>query len=230
MPVCFPLDLNIPKEVLQAYWKFAGDYERCKKWTDMNEEELWYNLCFCILSSNVSFETAKSASLQLYTKNLIDHKDISKQSTKRIADELSKPIYLPRKKDGSFRRYRFPKRRAADIVNARRFLYEKNEGLISLLLHCVDAESARDFLVVNISGIGMKQASQFLRNIKFSESLAIIDSHVLQYIKKVKGEIDCKYISPNKYLQLEQFMRTIATSHNLSLAVLDYAIWESMRR
>jgi N-glycosylase/DNA lyase len=230
MLVQLPPDFEIPTDILQVYWRIAGEYERHKNWTDMGEEELWCELCFCILSSNVPFETAKSALLQLRAKNLIDYRGISKQSRKPIAAELSKPIYLPRNKEGSFRRYRFPKRRAADIVNARDFLYKRNTGLLSVLGDCDDDEETRSFLARTVPGIGMKQASQFLRNIKFSESLAIIDSHVLQYIRKVGGEISSDAISPSTYLQLERFMRTVATSHNLSLAVLDYAIWESMRR
>ena len=219
---------ELPEGILEAYQAIMRRYDPSRNWSNMTEEELWHELCFCVLSSNVHYETAYSALLQLEAKRLVE---TSGCSAKLIANELRRPIYLPRRKDGSFRRYRFPRRRARDIVRARQYVYQINGGIKNLLNRSNNAFEMRDFLTKNVPGLGLKEASHFLRDVGFSDSLAIIDSHVADYIRMNFPEVqNVDHFTRRPYLELERLIQNVATSHNLSLAVLDMAIWEWMRR
>jgi N-glycosylase/DNA lyase len=195
----------------------------------MSEEDLWNELCLCILSSNVLFETAKSAFLQLQGKGLLTCELRNGLSRKEIVKELSRPIFMPRRRDGSFRKYRFSKRRSKDLVKAHAILYGKNEGLHLILRTFSSDSAARSYFVDNIPGIGLKQASHFLRNVKFSSRLAIVDSHVARFLQGFnKGKNDL-VITPSNYTQFERSMLEISNQYGLNPAILDMVIWSHMR-
>ena len=81
-------------------------------------------------------------------------------------------------------------------------------------------------------GIGPKQASLFLRNISYCKDLAIIDSHVIDYMKlmKLNEDIDSQIIAKkNQYLMNEQILLSYADDREKTLATLDFAIWIVMR-
>jgi len=104
--------------------------------------------------------------------------------------------------------YRFYNRRAEFIVEAR-----KKEIVLD-----------RDWLVENVKGIGMKEASHFLRNIGF-EDYAIIDFHIVDLLVR-NGLIERpKSLTKQKYLKIEQLLRKIAEHAGLTLAELDLYLW-----
>jgi N-glycosylase/DNA lyase len=199
----------------------------------MDEDSLWNELCVCILSSGVPYEMATSAHLHLLRHNLLDLNFLmSKDAKQPIAFELSRPICLPRKKDGRLRKYRFPNIRARCLVDSARFLYaEEGDGLLALLGRPNSEGEMRDYLVENLSGIGLKEASNFLRNIGFSSSLAIIDSHIVSFMKAANllPENLSRIDGGNKYLELESILVEISESNDLDLSVLDHAIWQYMK-
>lgn len=220
-------------QVVHEYSKVANSFQRRKRWNEMSEDELWYELCLCILSSNVPYELAKSAFLHLRDAQLLRPERIieSPNSTKQIAHELSRRIYLPKKKDGSYRKYRFPNIRAQNIVSAAQTLYLKSSGLFGLLKKARSEREARDFLAKNIAGVGLKQASHFLRNIGYSNSLAIIDSHVIAFLKEVEvvPQRKIKTVTPEIYMKLERILQDLCKSLDLNMSIFDMAIWHYMR-
>jgi len=56
----------------------------------------------------------------------------------------------------------------------------KKEDFKSFLLS-KSAKEAREYLVDHVKGLGFKESSHFLRNIGFSDKVAIIDRHVLRF-------------------------------------------------
>ncbi|MCS7121693.1 MAG: N-glycosylase/DNA lyase [Archaeoglobaceae archaeon] len=76
--------------------------------------------------------------------------------------------------------------------------------------------------LLNIKGLGMKEASHFLRNVG-RKDVAIVDRHVLRYL----GE-EVSKLSKSKYLKLEENLRQIAYNLKKSLAELDLCIWAKM--
>ena len=204
-----------------------------KTWHEMSETRLWEELCLCILSSNVSYELALSAFWHLRNMRLLNPKWIIGRETEveRIADELSKRIYLPRRKDGSLRKYRFPHTRARNIVNATKVLYQNDHDLLWVLRKSDSEQEARAFLAENIPGVGLKQASHFLRNIGYSRSLAIIDSHVMGFLIEM-GAIrkeKIKIVTPEIYIRLEKVVKNLCDSLGVNLSIFDMAIWQYMR-
>lgn len=220
-------------QVVHEYSKVANSFQGRRKWNEMSEDELWYELCLCILSSNVPYELAKSAFLHLRDTQWLRPERIieSPNSARRIAHELSRRIYLPKKKDGSYRKYRFPNIRAQNIVSAAQTLYLKSSGLFGLLKKARSEREARDFLAKNIAGVGLKQASHFLRNIGYSNSLAIIDSHVIAFLKEVEvvPQRKIKTVTPKIYMRLERVLQDLCESLDLNMSIFDMAIWRYMR-
>ena len=94
---------------------------------------------------------------------------------------------------------------------------------------CTDHE-ARDTIVCLCKGIGQKQASLFLRNIHYSDGLAILDSHVIKFMR-IQGIQKNVKSSPSKtdYIKYEASLRVYADNLGRTLAQLDVAIWIVMR-
>lgn len=220
-------------EVINEYSKLATSFKLRKKWNEMSEDDLWEQLCLCILSSNVPYELALSAFWHLRDNGFLRTDWITEcpDAIGKVAFELSKRIYWPRKKDGSYRKYRFPNVRAKNIVNAAKTLYGQNCGLLRNLRRSTSESEARDFLVKNIQGIGLKEASHFLRDVGFSDSLAIIDSHVITFLTEIGAvrEEEINALTPAVYMRLERILLGLCKDLGFNLSVFDMAIWQCMR-
>ena len=79
---------------------------------------------------------------------------------------------------------RFPNVKAKYIIDAR--TYFTVEGRLNVKSHIcsfVETVELREYLVENIKGIGMKEASHFLRNIGLGKDLAILDRHIMRSLE-----------------------------------------------
>lgn len=224
--------VDIPEPIFKIYDVLEEDFQDRPNWKKMHESSLWKHLCLCILSSNVSFELAKSATLRLAENGMLHPEYLleNRESLKTIRKELSKPLYLPHKKDGSLRKYRFPNRRAKDIVYAARVMYSKEQNIRKYLKEAPTETQARNHLSEVVSGLGLKESSHFLRNIQYSSSLAIIDAHIMRFLEEL-GLVLCRThsVSTVEYMYLEKLMQYISKYHGLNLSILDNAIWHYMR-
>lgn len=221
-------------QIMCEYSRFSRIFHNKRKWVQMTEYELWQELCLCILSSNVPYELAQSAFFHLKKKGylVLDWIIETPSSQELMAKELARPLYSPRKLDGSGRKYRFPNMRAQNIFQAAKILSSEQGWLFEVLANHGSEREVRDLLVVSISGLGLKEASHFLRNIGYSNELAIIDSHVVSFLKKIEAipEMNTKTITRNTYFELEDLLKKICDKYGLSLSIFDMAIWHYMRR
>ncbi len=164
------------------------------KQTGKNKKEVFRELCFCILTAGTS------ASLGLKT---IEH--------------LRDTIFLGSEKDIQKKLkqvYRFHTLRANYL-----FLARENFKKIDF-----SKPDIREQIIKNIKGIGMKEASHFLRNIGELD-YAIVDFHIIDNLVK-SGLIEKpKSLTPKKYLEIENILRKLAEKTNLSLAELDLYLW-----
>jgi N-glycosylase/DNA lyase len=122
---------------------------------------------------------------------------------------------------------RFNENKSNYIVQAREMF--SNNGSISMkdkLFSIGEPEKIRDWLYDNVNGMGMKEASHFLRNIGFGESLAILDSHILKNLVKygVISEIP-KSLTKKKYLEIEQKMKEFSQKSGIPFDELDLLFW-----
>ncbi len=110
---------------------------------------------------------------------------------------------------------RFWNRKAEYIEKALKEFYTVEKAIE------LDSFKAREMLL-EIKGLGMKEASHYLRNVG-REDVAIIDRHVLRWLLK-RGQL-VKKVSKKEYLKMEKELSKIAEGMNLSLAELDLLIW-----
>ncbi|MEM3068866.1 MAG: N-glycosylase/DNA lyase [Nitrososphaerales archaeon] len=122
---------------------------------------------------------------------------------------------------------RFGDNKAKYIVYARRFFTENSNLKIKEKIQSFDnVFKLREWLANNILGIGMKEASHFLRNIGLGKDLAILDRHILKNLKEfgVINEIP-KSISKKVYVDIEDKMREFSKRINIPMDELDLLFW-----
>jgi N-glycosylase/DNA lyase len=175
--------------------KRLKEFESLKECRDSSFSEL----CFCIMTAN--FRADKCIYIQ---ERLRDEFFVATR------EELEKKL----KELG----HRFWPQRAERIVLARDvmdelfFMFDKSDSEI------------RDFIVKNVKGVGMKEASHFLRNIGFFD-VAIIDFHIIDLLVR-EGLINRpRGITRKVYLEIEEILRDLAKRVGMSLGELDLYLW-----
>jgi len=116
--------------------------------------------------------------------------------------------------------HRFPNTRARYIVEARKHL----RGLKERILNQPSENAARIMLARDVKGLGMKEASHFLRNVGF-DNLAIVDFHILNLLERYGVIVRPKTLTRRRYLAIEALMRGIAQELGLTLSRLDLYLW-----
>jgi N-glycosylase/DNA lyase len=162
---------------------------------------IFSELCFCILTANCSAESC------INVQREVDEGFMS-LTEKKLAGRL--------KKIG----YRFPNKRADYIVSAR----QKADELMEQIDSKKSGKDIRDWLAENIKGLGMKEASHFLRNIGFGD-VAIIDFHIIDILVQHGVIREPKTMTKKKYVEIEKKLEEIAKKTNLSLGELDLYLW-----
>jgi len=193
-----------------------------EKWKSYSESHLINELVACILGSRARFEVASMCLQRLKDKDLLN-----KNSILRNPNNIQMKIQKTLEKNG----YLFSKSKAdyiiCTIINI--FQHEKLT-MKKILANCNSDFEARDRIVKLCKGIGPKQASLFLRNIHYSENLAILDSHVMKFMKIQGIEKDIKKaINKTDYIKYETSLQIYANGLRKSMAQLDVAIWIVMR-
>jgi N-glycosylase/DNA lyase len=163
-------------------------------------EELFSELCFCILTANFNSERT----IRIHAKL---HPCFSTETKKTLEKKL--------RAQG----YRFPHTRASYIIDA-----QSKKDILPTIIHTQNHEERRDWLAQHIPGIGYKEASHFLRNIGFDD-YAIIDFHILDILEQYHLITKPKTLTTKKYKEIEHILQTLATQTNLTLAELDFYLW-----
>lgn len=120
-------------------------------------------------------------------------------------------------------RVRFHNHKAAYLVGAReRFRVGGRWVLKETLAGFESPEATRDWLVREVDGFSMKEASHLLRNIGLTDRLAILDRHVLRNLAR-HGVIRSvpKTLSPQRYREIEARWREFSGAVGIPLAEMD---------
>jgi N-glycosylase/DNA lyase len=200
----------LPLQVLyqerkEAIQKRLAEFREVMQWKD---EEVFGELCFCLLTPQSSAKVCWEAVTALKQKNLL---------LKCQPAELEP--YL--------RSVRFSDSKAKYIVEARTMF--SNDGKIQLksrISSFYNPFELREWLVDNVKGLGYKEASHFLRNIGLGEGFAILDRHILRNLNhlRVITEIPVT-ITKKRYLEIEEKLRRFATEIGIPMADLDLLFW-----
>lgn len=166
-----------------------------------SSEEVFLEMCFCFMTAN--FQAEKSWEIQ---------KEVGSGFWELPEEELQ----LRLKSLG----HRFWPQRGTRICEARGF----KDSILDELSKFNNEIEMREWIVKNFKGLGMKEASHFLRNIGYND-VAIIDKHIIN-ILVAEGLIERpKTITPSKYIEIENILRELGDKTNLSLGELDLYLW-----
>ncbi len=179
-----------------------------KIWENGTDKDIFAELVFCILIPQSNVKLCWEA-----VKSIVNRDLLLKGNSNRLLKELD--------------RVRFKYKKAEYMVECRRHF--KNNGSISIkskIKKFSESFNAREWLVINVKGIGYKEASHFLRNIGFGEELAILDRHILRnlkYFRVIKEVPIC--LSAKKYLEIEECMKRFAGELDIPMSHLDLVLW-----
>ena len=171
------------------------------------DEVIFEELCFCLLTPQTKAKSATKVIEKLKEKNLL---------LSGSAEEIKKwmaPI-------------RFNNNKSQYIVEARQLLTENGKIMIKEKINANDIAATRSWLVKNIKGYGLKEASHFLRNIGFGDDIAILDRHILKNMVKygVIPEVPAS-LTGKKYLELEKKFIEFPKNNGIPPAHLDLVWW-----
>ena len=189
----------------------------------VSTEELWYELTACILGSQVPNWMGVAATMKLQESRLLIPTVGS--SERAIACVLQTPLVSP---DGSARRYRFPNTKSRQIAAAQ-LRVVKFYGSLGALVYSASGEESRRRLIECVPGVGLKQASLFLRNIGVSTDFAILDVHVVRYMAIIGlARALPNSLTTDMYYVLESVLSHYAQCLGFSVGHVDRAIWAVM--
>lgn len=165
-----------------------------------SEDDWFSELCFCILTANAKQKTGA-----------IIQSQINSEGFRTLSQEtLANLIKL--------NKHRFHNNKAKYIVKARDFVNIKS------IIKDMTENDARKWIVENIKGIGMKEASHFLRNTG-GQNLAILDRHILSLLTEYKIIVCPKTLNSQTYEEIELKFKELASTLRMSLAKLDLFLW-----
>lgn len=173
-----------------------------KQFRQKTKNEIFKELCFCILTAN--FNAEKTIKIQKQIGN--GFLTLSESQLTNKLKELG---------------HRHPFIRTKYIIEAR-----KHKNSLKNILSSLNEIELREFLVKNIKGLGYKESSHFLRNIGY-ENFAIIDFHIINLLVKYNLIKKPKTLTKQRYLEIESLLKEIANKLNLNLAELDLYLWYS---
>jgi N-glycosylase/DNA lyase len=192
------------------------------------ENVLRRELICCILSSQVPYDLAVSAADGLVRSGLVEEDLLlPREDVERaVLDVLIKPLDTV----NGPRRYRFPKRRAHDVAAAFELFRLCHGSITKFLRRYPDPAEARVWLVMHVPGLGPKQSSMFLRNAGHSRDLAILDRHILKYMRLIQISDLAGGVSRLKdYETEERRFAAHAASLGFPVGILDWAVWIVLR-
>ena len=165
-------------------------------------KDIFYELCFCILTPQSNAKKCWEARSILKQKNFL-----SNELSIAELEEILKT------------RTRFYRNKASYLLAARNNFADVKKQLSN------DSFKDRELFVKNIKGISYKESSHFLRNIGY-ENLAILDRHILKNLH-ANGiiEVQLKTLTRKKYLEIEKKFINFSERINIPMDELDLLFW-----
>ncbi|MAF35931.1 DNA lyase [archaeon] len=174
---------------------------RLQEFRETTCDDYFYELCFCLLTPQTKGRRADLA--------------IQKLKEADFQNQAVEPVYALKKY------VRFHNTKATRLL-----VFKEQYKDIFLSLAEIEREfDKRAYLVQQINGLGMKEASHYLRNIGY-KGLAILDRHILrclvslQIIKKMP-----KTLTVKQYIEIERRFSKFSREINIQMDALDLLFW-----
>jgi len=200
------------EELIRIWKEIKPEIEKKKKeflniWRSKKDIEIIKELYFCLLTPQSKAEICWESVLNLEKQKILlkGNENKIKESIKKVRFYNNKTKYI------------------IEIQNE----WIKNQKLKLIpILEKKNPLEARMFLVQNIKGLGMKEASHFLRNIGFYLDFAILDRYILRELKNF-GVIENipNSLSIKKYLEIEKKMKDFSEEIGIPMFDLDFVLW-----
>jgi len=179
---------------------------RTREFLELKEkcsEEWFKELCFCLMTANFSAQ----GGIKIQNEISDGFLHFSEEKLAKRLSELG---------------HRFPNARAKFVILARPHKNNLKKNLQKLKTE----NEMRGWIVKNVKGIGMKEASHFLRNVGY-KNIAIIDFHIIDLLAKnnLIEKPKNKSLNSKKYFEIENILKKISQKTNLSLGELDLYLW-----
>lgn len=207
-----------------------GSNQEVLDWQLRTEEELLHEACVCMFSSQMVFEVAEAAAQRIKDRGLLKA-TTSRDYEQRLVAALGEPLDFER--DGKIRhaRPRFKNRLASLLSTTVKTMRIQGQSLRDTLFSASSAREARELLVQQVWGFGPKQASLFLRRVGYCAELAVLDTHILDYLRVARG-LDPKPSALSRlesYERIEVEFQKVAEEFGHSVGCVDLAMWVTMR-
>jgi N-glycosylase/DNA lyase len=190
------------KSITNAYLPLKEQINaNLSRFQNPSEEAIQKELIFCLLTPQSNAKSCWRAVEQLFKEGKWDIPSISNalKSRTRFHNNKAKYVLEALNNWGNIRQ----------IIN-------NDNDIIKL----------RNNLAENIKGLGLKEASHFLRNIGSSNNqIAILDRHILRNLKALKIINEAKIKSNKHYLEIEQSFLKFSKDIKIPIDHLDLLFW-----
>ena len=186
----------------QEYSKIKNEIvERLNDFKRLNDKDLFYELCFCLLTPQSKAKNADYC--------------IKEMKKNKFLETGFDPTLILKQK------IRFHNHKGKYLLEMReRYSELKNE-----LERIKENKEKRDFLVKNVKGMSWKEASHYLRNTGH-ENLAILDRHILKNLVKVNAIDELpKTLTKKKYFEIEDKFKEFTEKVKIPMDHLDLLFW-----
>jgi N-glycosylase/DNA lyase len=179
---------------------------RLEEFRAVPRERYFYELCFCLMTPQSSAVQCNAVAAELERRG--------------FREQPFDPAPLLRSwKDGYVR---FHNTKARRLLDAR----DGFDGIARLLERDMTDVELRNALANHVRGLGMKEASHFLRNIGRTQ-LCIVDRHIIRNLLRL-GILDewPASISFRRYLDIERRFADLSQRVDIPLDELDLLLWQ----
>lgn len=213
------------EEIRRRLEEFKAIYED-------SEERIFAELCFCICTPQSSALICWKRIKDLSESRILyggDKQEIAaglvgvrfKENKTRFIVEARERFSIDGKLAVRSRLEQMAEERNRELVLSYSHRMENKQDMTAR-----EAGNLREALADGIRGLGMKEASHFLRNIGLGGELAILDRHILRNLAEyqVIDEVP-KVLSRKTYLGIEEKMRRFSRSIGIPMDELDLLLW-----
>jgi thermostable 8-oxoguanine DNA glycosylase len=165
----------ILEQIQQEYQRLLLNPSGAGGWRALSEMDLWFLFCHCLLAPDRRDGTALSSVAILWEKDHLNPyllAKLEKGAKKALAATLET---LLGSKNG--------KQQVQQLVDHAEELVIRGPSLTALLKESRSDHHAREQLCARFQGVGLQEASMFLRDCGYAQEVIVVDGPIVQYLQ-----------------------------------------------
>lgn len=219
---CEDGDIKLIKKTAERFKKEITNLKNEIAWNKDTPEAIWSDFVFCLINRQVSVEKVVDKAYDMLLKKGFD-----------VLEEVVKPYAVRTiRKILQQAGHRYANKMATYIVDAAKWIQKYHGDMKQYLEFLVKEEKCDDYEIRDdleaFDGVGSKIASLFMRNIKLSTNLAIVDRHFTRFLKDANFlhyDSDKFNLTANRYREIEICLQNISEKVGIEPGYLDIAIF-----